>query len=162
MTETFKRNRKRAVYLEPTYRALTSALSPELELIANLAFYVFSSTAVGRLFILFVFRFHSRLLGMQSAQPSALELKPTTYKSFCKKLHYLVDRQQELCGLNQNILQMISRGAKIGIDECQHQFHMNRWNCTTYHNSSNVFGDVVSVRKFKSYKNNANNTLIFT
>lgn len=50
---------------------------------------------------------------MQSVHQSTLELKPTTYKTFCKKLNYLVDKQQELCGLNHNILQTISRGGKL-------------------------------------------------
>jgi hypothetical protein len=62
-------------------------------------------------------------------------------------LNYLGDRQQELCGLNQNVLQTVSKGAKIGIDECQHQFVMNRWNCTTFHNSTTVFGGVVGIRE---------------
>ncbi|KAI1301750.1 Protein Wnt-5a [Halotydeus destructor] len=87
------------------------------------------------------------LLGMQSAShPNALELKPTTFKTVCKKLNYLVDRQQEICTLNHNILQTIGKGAKLGIDECQHQFQMNRWNCSTFDNSTQVFGGVVSIQ----------------
>ncbi|RWS14138.1 Protein Wnt-2b-A-like protein, partial [Dinothrombium tinctorium] len=89
-------------------------------------------------------QFHE-LLGMPTTYQSTLELKPTNYKTYCKKLHYLVERQRELCGLNYNILQTISKGAKIGIDECQYQFQMSRWNCTTYTNHSKVFGEIVDI-----------------
>lgn len=86
------------------------------------------------------------LLGMPSTYQNTLELKPTTYKHYCRKLYYLVERQRELCGLSYNILQTVSRGAKLGIDECQHQFYMNRWNCTTYNNTPSVFGGILDVR----------------
>lgn len=87
------------------------------------------------------------LLGMPSTYQNTLELKPTTYKHYCRKLYYLVERQRELCGLSYNILQTVSRGAKLGIDECQHQFYMNRWNCTTYNNTPSVFGGILDVSK---------------
>ncbi|XP_071044208.1 protein Wnt-5a [Parasteatoda tepidariorum] len=86
------------------------------------------------------------LLGMPAAYQTSLELKPTTYQNYCRKLQYLGDRQRELCGLNPNILQTVGRGAKMGIDECQHQFRMSRWNCTTFSNTSTVFGGVMDVR----------------
>ncbi|GFR04081.1 protein Wnt [Trichonephila clavata] len=86
------------------------------------------------------------LLGMPAAYQTSLELKPTTYQTYCRKLQYLVERQRELCGMNPNILQTVGRGAKMGIDECQHQFRMSRWNCTTFSNSSTVFGGVMDVR----------------
>ncbi|RWS13652.1 Protein Wnt-2b-A-like protein [Dinothrombium tinctorium] len=85
---------------------------------------------------------------MPTTYQSTLELKPTNYKTYCKKLHYLVERQRELCGLNYNILQTISKGAKIGIDECQYQFQMSRWNCTTYTNHSKVFGEIVDISNY--------------
>lgn len=85
---------------------------------------------------------------MPSAYQSSLELKPTTYKNHCKKLEYLVEKQKEMCTLNYNVLHIVSRGAKLGIDECQRQFHMNRWNCTTYDSAeSKVFGGVLETRK---------------
>ncbi|XP_076322961.1 protein Wnt-4-like isoform X1 [Tachypleus tridentatus] len=86
------------------------------------------------------------LLGMPSTYHSTLELKPTTYKNYCKKLHYLVEKQQELCGLNYNILMTVGRGAKMGIEECQFQFRMSRWNCSTFNNTPTVFGGVINVK----------------
>ncbi|KAG8188969.1 hypothetical protein JTE90_010061 [Oedothorax gibbosus] len=86
------------------------------------------------------------LLGMPAAYQTSLELKPTTYQTYCRKLQYLGERQKELCGTSPNILQTVGRGAKMGIDECQHQFRMSRWNCTTFSNSSTVFGGIMDVR----------------
>ncbi|GBL79802.1 hypothetical protein AVEN_28878-1 [Araneus ventricosus] len=88
---------------------------------------------------------------MPAAYQTSLELKPTTYQTYCRKLNYLVERQRELCGMNPNILQTVGRGAKMGIDECQHQFRMSRWNCTTFSNSSTVFGGVMDVRLVRSH-----------
>ncbi|KAG1669096.1 Protein Wnt-4 [Nymphon striatum] len=83
------------------------------------------------------------LLGMPSTYQSTLELTPTTYKEKCSDLSYLVERQQELCGLSYNILQVVGLGAKMGINECQYQFRNNRWNCSTFMNTSTVFGGVL-------------------
>ncbi len=81
---------------------------------------------------------------------TTLELKPTNYKNHCKKINYLNERQRDLCALNHNILQTISKGAKLGIEECQYQFHMNRWNCTTYDSEeSKVFGGVLDISKWR-------------
>ncbi|XP_022246203.1 protein Wnt-2b-A-like [Limulus polyphemus] len=86
------------------------------------------------------------LLGMPTTYQSTLELKPTTYKNYCKKLHYLVDKQQELCGLSYNVLMIVGHGAKMGIEECQHQFRMSRWNCSTFNDTPTVFGGVLDVK----------------
>lgn len=84
---------------------------------------------------------------MPSAYQSTLELKPTNYKQHCNTLHYLVTRQKELCGLSENVLKTVGAGAKMGIDECQFQFKMNRWNCTTFNNTSTVFGGIIWISK---------------
>lgn len=36
----------------------------------------------------------------------------------------------------------------MGIEECQHQFRMSRWNCTTFQNSSSIFGGIISVSTY--------------
>lgn len=86
------------------------------------------------------------LLGMPSTIQGTVELKPTNYKQHCNRLQYLVKRQRELCGLSQNVLKTVGLGAKMGIDECQYQFRMNRWNCSTFSNHSSVFGSVLKVK----------------
>ncbi|GAB6022880.1 hypothetical protein CHUAL_006977 [Chamberlinius hualienensis] len=85
------------------------------------------------------------LLGTQSVYQTTLELQPVSYRQQCNRLHYLVKKQQELCEISENILRTIGSGAKMGIDECQHQFRMSRWNCTTFSNSSTVFGGVLTI-----------------
>ncbi|XP_037080983.1 protein Wnt-4-like [Pollicipes pollicipes] len=84
------------------------------------------------------------LLGMQSSID--LQMTSNTYQNTCQKLHYLVARQRELCGLDRNILQSVGRGAKTGIEECQWQFRGYRWNCSTFNNNTSVFGGVVAVK----------------
>ncbi|GAB6023753.1 hypothetical protein CHUAL_008509 [Chamberlinius hualienensis] len=86
------------------------------------------------------------LLGMPTAYQSTLEMKPTTYKQQCDKLHYLVKRQKEICGVSENVLKTLGTGAKLGIEECQFQFKTQRWNCTTFNNTTNVFGGVLRTR----------------
>lgn len=46
------------------------------------------------------------------------------------------------------IFQAVGLGAKMGIEECQHQFRMSRWNCTTFQNSSSIFGGIISVSTY--------------
>lgn len=45
-------------------------------------------------------------------------------------------------------VQAVGSGAKMSIEECQHQFHMSRWNCTTFGNTSSVFGQVISISEY--------------
>ncbi|XP_013783194.2 protein Wnt-1-like [Limulus polyphemus] len=85
------------------------------------------------------------LLGMTTTYEKVLQLNSTTYQNFCKNLHYLVEKQQDLCGLNHNVLITVGQGAKMGIKECQYQFRTNRWNCSTFNGIPNVFGEVLNV-----------------
>lgn len=60
------------------------------------------------------------------------------------------EAQRELCTQHHNTISVVGRGARIGIEECQHQFTMNRWNCSTYEHDPNarLFGHVLDISKF--------------
>lgn len=50
----------------------------------------------------------------------------------------------------ETLLQAIVSGAKMGQEECQHQFRNSRWNCTTSKPSTDlqdIYGDVLRISK---------------
>ncbi|XP_023707581.2 protein Wnt-1-like, partial [Cryptotermes secundus] len=87
-----------------------------------------------------------RTLGMPNSQQGTLDLTSNSYRDNCDRLLYLEEKQRELCALSQNILTSLGLGAKMAIDECQHQFRMSRWNCSTFGNTTAIFGGVLSVK----------------
>lgn len=62
----------------------------------------------------------------------------------CTQLRGLSAGQKGLCMKNHDHMPSVGRGAKLGIGECQWQFRMRRWNCSTVKDSS-VFGPVISI-----------------
>lgn len=91
----------------------------------------------------------NRLLALPTSPESIVD--PSNYKSYCKRLPYLVKRQQEICDLDYNVLQTIGRGARIGVQECQRQFLMSRWNCSGQETNSSTFGGIISTRELRPH-----------
>lgn len=54
--------------------------------------------------------------------------------------------QRQLCLKNEKIVGIFARGAKLAIEECQHQFRFKRWNCSIF-NRYNVFGRLALTSK---------------
>uniref|UniRef100_A0ABD2WR95 Protein Wnt n=1 Tax=Trichogramma kaykai TaxID=54128 RepID=A0ABD2WR95_9HYME len=76
-----------------------------------------------------------------SAQHSVLGL--SNAERYCKNAH-LTAKQQVICIQSPQVLQAISSGARLAIEECQHQFKGARWNCTVDPDSAdNIFGGVM-------------------
>ncbi|CAH1784942.1 unnamed protein product [Owenia fusiformis] len=62
----------------------------------------------------------------------------------CTHLRGLSPGQTKLCQLYQDHMPAVSRGAKLGIHECQYQFRNRRWNCSTVDDDS-VFGPITEI-----------------
>ncbi|CAG5125417.1 unnamed protein product, partial [Candidula unifasciata] len=61
----------------------------------------------------------------------------------CTQLKGLSAGQIKFCQRYHDHMPSIGRGAKMGIGECQWQFRLRRWNCSTVQDSS-VFGPVLN------------------
>ncbi|XP_066597418.1 protein Wnt-5b-like [Prorops nasuta] len=64
--------------------------------------------------------------------------------TICTGLKGLTQGQGKLCQLSVDHMPSVAKGAKIGVMECQHQFHDRRWNCSTVKDES-VFGPVLKI-----------------
>jgi len=60
----------------------------------------------------------------------------------CRRLAGLTRRQRRVCRRNAENMAGVRHGAKLAIDECQHQFQHRRWNCSVV-DRVNVFEKVV-------------------
>ncbi|KAJ6219048.1 hypothetical protein RDWZM_004860 [Blomia tropicalis] len=86
------------------------------------------------------------ILGTRRNYAKYLDITPSTFKINCHKVKFLNEIQREMCSIGYNVVNIVGRGARIGIDECQHQFKMNRWNCSTYEEEdARVFGPVLDI-----------------
>lgn len=48
----------------------------------------------------------------------------------CNNIAGLVKEQKALCRQNPALMEVIGLGAKLGLQECQHQFATSKWNCS--------------------------------
>ncbi len=51
--------------------------------------------------------------------------------SICRRTRTLVGRHADMCQSQPEIIQEVAKGARLGMRECQHQFHNHRWNCSS-------------------------------
>ena len=65
----------------------------------------------------------------------------------CTQVDGLSNGQIKLCQLYQDHMGSVSRGAQLGIRECQWQFKNRRWNCSVIEKDASVFGPVLEIRK---------------
>ncbi|XP_055706947.1 protein Wnt-1-like [Phlebotomus papatasi] len=49
---------------------------------------------------------------------------------------------RRLCSISNKAIEIVVRGARIGLEECQYQFRHSRWNCTATPNSTSLYGEV--------------------
>ena len=88
---------------------------------------------------------YCRYVGVTSSAYQKTILNPKlNYRSKCSQIDVFETSQRALCTRAKNLLEVLSRGATLGIEECQHQFRHRRWNCTTYNNRTDVFGNILS------------------
>lgn len=74
-----------------------------------------------------------------------------TQHQICHKFLNLTDDQRRMCMSNEKFMEVIANGARLGREECQHQFRHSRWNCTAPPNSTTLYGAVTSIRKYSVY-----------
>lgn len=100
------------------------------------------------LFPLVDFAISSRLLGIHSSLRDKQEQTEENFvKSFCQRAD-LSKTYRELCDSSSNVIQAIARGAEMAVEECQNQFHMSRWNCSSTGNTtSTAFAGVLNTRE---------------
>jgi len=61
----------------------------------------------------------------------------------CRRLAALTRRQRRVCRRNTENMGGVRQGARLAIDECQHQFQHRRWNCSVV-NHVNLLSSVVA------------------
>ena len=48
----------------------------------------------------------------------------------CNNIAGLVKEQKSLCRKYPKMMEVVGQGAKLGLQECQHQFATSKWNCS--------------------------------
>ncbi len=84
-----------------------------------------------------------RNLGLHTSFLNAAARNPNTnLADYCSTFSGLTSGQIKLCQLYSDHLSAISKGARVGIVECQWQFRFNQWNCSSSSNQS-IFGSSI-------------------
>jgi hypothetical protein len=86
---------------------------------------------------------HKRHLGLQRNFKHIVTMKPEVAQKFCHKIQFLSEEQRLLCASNEQFLAAISRGIKLGLNECESQFRMSHWNCTPDSSTQLLYGQVM-------------------
>src|SRR6218665_2051142 len=53
----------------------------------------------------------------------------------CSKIPGLAPKQRTICQSHPDAMVAVGEGAKVGFNECRHQFSKSRWNCTLVNDS---------------------------
>lgn len=80
--------------------------------------------------------------------PRTNQFSHMTQHNICNKFLNLTEEQRRMCMSNEKIMEVIANGARLGREECQHQFRHSRWNCTAPPNSTSLYGLVTTISKY--------------
>ena len=79
---------------------------------------------------------------MMSADPLSTE----TNLFLTPPVHPLTRRQLKLVSKNPGTTMAVASGARLAVEECQHQFRHRRWNCSVmseYSHGGSIFGKIL-------------------
>ncbi|XP_059491305.1 protein Wnt-16-like isoform X2 [Neocloeon triangulifer] len=82
-------------------------------------------------------------VGPHSAEPEDPMGPTAEARALCSSLPGISSQQVEVCLQQPAVMQAVASGAARGIDECQHQFRNERWNCSTQNDENNLFGSTL-------------------
>ncbi len=88
----------------------------------------------------------SSLNGLSKRFNLKRDMEVHKYCSNLKRSALISPMQQKFCLKSVKLMDIVAKGAKLAINECQHQFKYMRWNCTTY-NQPHVFGRIIRTSK---------------
>lgn len=72
-----------------------------------------------------------RAIGFGQQYEIASNLTADDYLDYCAKSDVLVtNKQRALCRSHWKVMQIVARGLRMAIEECQFRFANNRWNCS--------------------------------
>ena len=74
---------------------------------------------------------------------SQLNLHTLGARVLCNTIPGLVGRQKRLCRMHPDLMLPLGEGARMGVEECQHHFRDQRWNCSTVNRDASLFGRVM-------------------